>query len=73
VYGSYAPGAPNIFIDDQQWKTMWLEPRRWYLVVKAEEMPRLENLVGSERLETVISSGGKLLLTNRCSPLCRVE
>ncbi len=21
VYGSYAPGAPNVFIDDAQWKT----------------------------------------------------
>ena len=24
VYGSYAPGAPNVFIDDAQWKSMWL-------------------------------------------------
>jgi hypothetical protein len=64
VYGSYAPGAPDVFIDDQQWKTMWLEPQRWYLVVKSEERPRLEKLVGPERLETVGESGGKLLLTN---------
>ena len=24
VYGSYAPGAPDVFIDDQQWKALWL-------------------------------------------------
>jgi 4-amino-4-deoxy-L-arabinose transferase-like glycosyltransferase len=64
VYGSYAPGAPDVFIDDQQWKAMWLEPQRWYLVLKDEERPRLEKLVGRERLETVAESGGKLLLTN---------
>ena len=65
VYGSYAPGAPDVFIDDQQWKTMWLEPQRCYLVVKASETPRLEKLVGHERLKIVGESGGKLLLTNR--------
>jgi hypothetical protein len=66
VYGSYSPGAPDVFIDDQQWKALWIEPQRWYLVVKSEETPRLEKLVGPERLETVAESGGKLLLTNRC-------
>ena len=64
VYGSYAPGAPDVFIDDQQWKALWLEPQRWYLVVKSEEMPRLEKLVGQERLKIVAQSGGKLLLSN---------
>jgi hypothetical protein len=73
VYGSYAPGAPDVFIDDQQWKTLWLEPQRWYLVVSRAQVPRLESLVGRERLETVAESGGKLLLTNGCSPICRVE
>ena len=28
VYGAYAPGAPNIFIDDQEWKNMWLDSAR---------------------------------------------
>ncbi len=73
VYGSYAPGAPDVFIDDQQWKALWLQPQRAYLVVKSDEMPRLEHLVGRDRLETVAESGGKLLLSNRCSPGCRVE
>src|SRR5581483_8204401 len=26
IYGSYAPGAPNVFIDDAQFKTVWLKP-----------------------------------------------
>jgi hypothetical protein len=67
VYGSYAPGAPDVFIDDQQWKALWLEPQRWYLVVSSAQMRRLEQLVGRERLEMVTESGGKLLLTNRGS------
>jgi 4-amino-4-deoxy-L-arabinose transferase-like glycosyltransferase len=69
VYGSYAPGAPDVFIDDQQWRALWLEPQRAYLVVKSDEMPRLEKLVGREHLETVEESGGKLLLTNYGLPL----
>ena len=36
VYGSYAPGAPNVFIDDAQWKTLWLQPERYYLVITQE-------------------------------------
>jgi hypothetical protein len=24
VYGSYAPGAPDVFLTDEQWKRMWL-------------------------------------------------
>ena len=27
VYGSYAPGAPDVFLDDAQWKNRWLGPR----------------------------------------------
>ena len=64
VYGSYAPGAPDVFIDDGQWKSLWLTPTRYYLVAAESALPRLENLVGRDRLVTVASSGGKVLLTN---------
>ena len=64
VYGSYAPGAPNIFIDDAQWKTMWKQPDRCYLVITQKAVERLQKLVEPERLITVAQSGGKLLLTN---------
>ena len=65
VYGSYAPGTPNVFIDDQQWKTMWLAGDRCYLVVDAKEMPRLEKLVGHGNLAVVAETGEKLLLSNK--------
>ena len=64
VYGSYAPGAPNVFIDDAQWKTLWLQPARYYLVIRQTASERLKNLVDPKLLTVVAESGGKLLLTN---------
>ncbi len=64
VYGSYAPGAPNIFIDDSQWKSMWLQPERCYLVITEKAAERLNDLVARDKLKIVAQSGGKLLLTN---------
>jgi 4-amino-4-deoxy-L-arabinose transferase-like glycosyltransferase len=65
VYGSYAPGAPDVFIDDAQWKTMWLSAQRCYVLASGRAMPRFEKLVGKEALHLVAASGGKVLLTNR--------
>jgi hypothetical protein len=64
VYGSYAPGAPNIFPDDAQWKTLWLKSDRYYLVITQQAAERLKKLVDPSVLITVSQSGGKLLLTN---------
>ncbi len=64
VYGSYAPGAPDVFIDDTQWKTLWLQPQRYYLVIKQESEGRLAKVVDPKLLMVVAQSGGKLLLTN---------
>jgi hypothetical protein len=64
MYGSYAPGAPNVFINDQQWKQMWEAGDRCYLVASRSALPRLQNLVASDRLNIVAESGGKLLLAN---------
>ncbi len=63
-YGADAPGVPGVFIDDAEFKQLWLEPDRFYVVAKQSAMPRLEDLVGSERLNMVAASGGKMILTN---------
>ena len=63
-YGSYAPGAQSVFIEDAQFKELWLQPERYYLVALDSGVPALENLVGRDRLSVVASSGGKSLLTN---------
>jgi len=65
VYGSYAPGAPNVFLDDAGWKALWLKSERCYLVTKETQRQRLERLVGPAALHVVVSSGGKLLLSNQ--------
>jgi 4-amino-4-deoxy-L-arabinose transferase-like glycosyltransferase len=64
IYGSYAPGAPNVFIDDKQWQAMWLQPDRCYLVITQQAAAHLQNLVEPQLLTIVAQSGGKLLLTN---------
>jgi 4-amino-4-deoxy-L-arabinose transferase-like glycosyltransferase len=64
VYGSYAPGAPNVFIDDAQWKDMWLGAERCYVVASDYAVPRFEKLVGKAALHVVAASGGKVVLTN---------
>jgi 4-amino-4-deoxy-L-arabinose transferase-like glycosyltransferase len=63
-YGAYAPGAPDVFIDDAQFKTLWLNPGRSYIVAKESVVPQLESLVGAEHLSVVKESGGKVVLTN---------
>ncbi len=64
-YGSYAPGAPSVFIDDAQFKDLWMQSDRSYLIALDSALPTLENLVGRERLIRMASSGGKSVLTNR--------
>jgi hypothetical protein len=63
-YGAYAPGAPNVFIDDSQFKSLWFRPERAYVVAKQTDVARLAGLVGDPQLFVVASIGGKSLLTN---------
>jgi hypothetical protein len=63
-YGAYAPGVPDVFIDDSQFKNLWLKPERSYIVLKESVVPELQSLVGATRLNMVAASGGKVVLTN---------
>jgi 4-amino-4-deoxy-L-arabinose transferase-like glycosyltransferase len=63
-YGSYAPGAPSVFIDNAQFKELWLRPERYYLVALDSGIPALEDIVGRDRLNLLATSGGKRILTN---------
>jgi hypothetical protein len=67
-YGSNAPGAPDVFIDDSQFAALWMKPDRCYLVVAEARAPRLAGLVGAANFHVVMQSGGKLLLTNQPWP-----
>jgi 4-amino-4-deoxy-L-arabinose transferase-like glycosyltransferase len=65
VYGSYAPGAPDVFIDDAQFRETWNGPKRDYLAAPEALLPHLSGLVDAGRLIVVMRSGGKVLLTNQ--------
>jgi 4-amino-4-deoxy-L-arabinose transferase-like glycosyltransferase len=64
-YGSYAPGAPNVFLDDRGFDAIWRSGRRCYLLIEGPSMAKAERLVGKESLRVVHASGGKYLLTNQ--------
>ena len=64
-YGSYAPGAPQVFINDDDFQGLWCSRDRYYLLVRAEEMPHIAMLVGAPAIHVVSSSGGKTLLSNQ--------
>ena len=63
-YGSYAPGAPAVFIGDSELKTLWKRPQRCYLLAAATAVPRLRALVGPYSMYSVKESGGKFLFSN---------
>jgi 4-amino-4-deoxy-L-arabinose transferase-like glycosyltransferase len=65
VYGSYAPGSADPFIDDSTFQKLWQEPKRWYIIADSAQMPRFEKLVGAPQLHLLAASGGKVLLTNQ--------
>ncbi len=67
-YGSYAPGAPDVFIDDHEFVSLWAASGRCYLLAYGSEMPRLEGLVGRSNLRVVAENAGNYLLTNNALP-----
>jgi hypothetical protein len=66
-YGSYAPGAPDIFIDDARVRSLWLASDRYYLVAEDDQLPRISTVL-AEQLNPVAHSGGKIVLTNHPLP-----
>ncbi len=62
-YGSYAPNAPQVFIDDEKLKNLWSKDQQTYLLIWGTELPRVRELLG-QRVTVVASSGGNYLLSN---------
>lgn len=63
-YGSYAPDAPKVFIDDAQFQALWSRPKRYYLLTYGGEMSHLQQLVGKEELFIIAENSGNFLLSN---------
>ncbi len=63
-YGSYAPGAAQVFIGDDEFRRLWAGPQRQFLLAEGGRVSRVRELAGSESLHLVAESGGKFLFTN---------
>jgi len=64
-YGSNAPDAPHVFIDDAGFVERWKSAARWYVVSEDEKLPHLKSLVGMGALHPIAKAGGKTVYTNR--------
>jgi len=64
-YGSYAPDAPHIFIEDADFVTRWQSADRWYVASDDEKAAHLRALVGPAALHPIANAGGKTIYTNR--------
>jgi 4-amino-4-deoxy-L-arabinose transferase-like glycosyltransferase len=65
-YGSYAPDAPkDVFIDDSEFRRLWMSNERFYLVAEGPKVQRLQALTGDQNFIVKKSSGGKFLFTNQ--------
>ena len=67
-YGSNAPNAPDVFINDDRFVSLWNSSSRSYLLVYGTEMKHLDDLVGRPRLHVVKENAGNYLLTNQPLP-----
>ena len=63
-YGSYAPGSPRVFVDDQKFQSLWSQPARCYLLAYGSDVSHLKGLVGDSSLHVVARNADNYLLTN---------
>jgi 4-amino-4-deoxy-L-arabinose transferase-like glycosyltransferase len=64
-YGSYAPGAPAVFLDYEQFAERWKSPARHYLVIEGPALKNAQKWAGRPNLHLVLASGGKMLYSNQ--------
>jgi hypothetical protein len=64
-YGSYAPGAVKVFINDSELADLWSGEGRCYLFVVDGAIPSYESIVGVSHMYMVATRGGKSLYTNQ--------
>lgn len=63
-YGSYAPGAPDVFLTDTELPALWNSDRRCYLLIESPSVERIRQALPGGSLVEVRSAGGKFLFTN---------
>jgi hypothetical protein len=65
LYGSYAPGAPDVFIDDAKFRELWAQPGVKYVVARDLALTQIAGLVGTGNLHILYTGGGKFLASNQ--------
>jgi hypothetical protein len=65
-YGSYAPSAPYVFIDDAEFANRWRSGDRYYLLAYGSDLAHLESVAGKNNLHVVAQSSGNYLFCNSC-------
>lgn len=63
-YGSYAPNAPSVFINDEDFARRWRSADRYYLLANNEDLPHLRSELGNTQMYLVKESSGKSLFRN---------
>lgn len=69
-YGSYAPGAAQVFITPIELDKLWKGDSRCYLLLVGGDVADYQSMLGSSRMYQVATSGGKFLFSNQ--PLAAV-
>ena len=64
-YGSNAPDAPKVFIDNAGFEERWKSSNRYYLLTYGDDLPRLQGLAGKDNLHVVAENSGNYLLCNQ--------
>ncbi len=64
-YGSNAPDAPKVFIDDAGFVERWKSKDRTYLLTWGDDMGHLQAVVGKDSLHVVAENSGNYLLVNQ--------
>jgi hypothetical protein len=63
-YGSYAPNAPAVFIQNADFVRLWHEDGLRYMVTERKRLAEIGALAGNGNIYVVAESGGKVLLSN---------
>lgn len=63
-YGSWAPGAPPVFVDENAFRRLWEAPIECYLLTSKSNLGRLKGILPGDRLHIHAQSGNTLLLRN---------
>jgi hypothetical protein len=64
-YGSYAPGAPDVFLNEAGLLARWRARERCYLILEGPKLDAARRALAGAELVLVRASGGKYLFTNQ--------